>query len=64
MLSEWLIRFTGRFMPQMKSIADELGKEALASNQKAKQILGWKPRSNEETIRRTARSLLKLGLVQ
>ncbi len=61
-LPDWLIRFSGLFMPQMKVVANQLGKKTLISNQKAQQMLGWRPRSNEETLRRTARSLVELGL--
>ena len=35
-----------------------------ASNDKARNLLGWRPRSNEEAIVATAESLIRLGLVK
>jgi nucleoside-diphosphate-sugar epimerase len=34
-----------------------------ASGEKARRLLGWKPRSREESILATAESLIRLGLV-
>jgi len=46
-----------------RQILPELGKVKNASHEKAKRLLGWAPRSNEESIVATAESLLRLGLV-
>jgi len=35
-----------------------------ATNEKAKRMLGWAPRSNEEAVVATAESLVRLGLVK
>jgi hypothetical protein len=35
-----------------------------ATNEKAKRLLGWSPRSNEESILATAESLARLGLLK
>jgi dihydroflavonol-4-reductase len=35
-----------------------------ATNEKAKRLLGWAPRSNEESIVATAESLVRLGLLR
>jgi len=35
-----------------------------ATNEKARRMLGWTPRSNEDAIVATAESLLRLGLVK
>ena len=41
-----------------------MGKRKNASNEKAKRVLGWKPRSNEESIVSIAESLVRLGLLK
>ena len=45
-------------------IVPELGKRKNATNEKAKRVLGWAPRSNEESIVATAESLVRLGLLK
>jgi dihydroflavonol-4-reductase len=35
-----------------------------ATNEKARRVLGWAPRSNEESIVATAQSLVRLGLLK
>jgi hypothetical protein len=40
----------------------ELGKLKNSSNAKAKRVLGWVPRSNEESILAAAESLVRLSL--
>ena len=48
----------------MKQILPELGKRKNATNEKARRLLGWAPRSNEESIVASAESLLRLGLLK
>ena len=50
--------------PAVKQILPELGKIKNASNAKARRMLGWVPRSNEEAIVATAESLVRLGLLK
>jgi nucleoside-diphosphate-sugar epimerase len=57
-LPNWLLRVVAVFDAQVRQIVPELGKVKSASNEKAKRILGWLPRSNEEAIIATAESLL------
>ncbi|KAK9368462.1 hypothetical protein V1509DRAFT_622994 [Lipomyces kononenkoae] len=59
-----LVRIVGLFDKQVAGFVSELGKKKPSSNEKAVKILGWKPRSREETIVATAESLLKFGLVK
>jgi dihydroflavonol-4-reductase len=59
MLPNWLVRLVSRFDSSVKQIVPELGKVKQASNEKAKQTLGWSPRSNEDAIVATAESLLR-----
>jgi hypothetical protein len=49
--------------PMARSIVHELGRVKNAGNEKAKRVLGWTPRSNEEAIVATAESFVRLGLV-
>jgi len=63
-LPDWAVRFFAIFIPDMKAIAPELGNRKNVSNEKAKRVLGWVPRSNEETITASGESLARLGLVK
>ena len=62
-LPDWLLRLIALFDPQIRQVVPELGKRKNASNEKARRLLGWTPRSNEECILATAHSLLELGLI-
>jgi dihydroflavonol-4-reductase len=63
-LPDWAVRFAAIFDPSVRQILPELGKSKNASNEKAKRVLGWAPRSNEEAIVATAESLARLGLLK
>jgi dihydroflavonol-4-reductase len=63
-LPNWLLRTASLFDPSLKQIIPELGKSKNASNEKAKRVLGWTPRSNEESVVATAESLVRLGLLK
>lgn len=63
-LPNWLVRIAALRDPAVKQILPELGKRKNASNAKAKSVLGWAPRSNEEAIVATAESLVRLGLLK
>lgn len=63
-LPNWLVRLAALRDPAVKQIVPELGKVKNASNEKAKRLLGWSPRSNEEAIVATAESLVQLGLLK
>ncbi len=63
-LPDAVVRFFGLFSADMKAIAPELGNPKKASNEKAKRVLGWIPRSNEEAIVATGESLAQLGLLK
>lgn len=63
-LPDWAIKLGSMFDSSLKMIIPELGIVKSVSNEKAKRILGWKPRSNEDAILATAESLIKLGLVK
>ena len=59
-LPNWVVRLVSRFDSSVKQIVPELGNVKQASNAKAKRVLGWAPRSNEEAIVASAESLLRL----
>jgi nucleoside-diphosphate-sugar epimerase len=63
-LADWLVRLVAIFDPQIRQILPELGKRKNAVNEKARRLLGWAPRSNEEAIVATAQSLVDLGLLK
>jgi dihydroflavonol-4-reductase len=62
-LPDWVVRIAALFSPMAKNIVPQLGRNKKASNQKARTILDWSPRSNEEAILAAARSLVQFGLV-
>ena len=63
-LPNWLVRLASMRDPAVKQILPELGKTKNATNEKARRVLGWAPRSNEESIVATAESLVRLGLLK
>jgi nucleoside-diphosphate-sugar epimerase len=63
-LPDWLVRLAALRDPAVKLILPELGKVKNATNEKAKRMLGWVPRPNEEAIVATAESLVRLGLLK
>lgn len=62
-LPNWLVRLAAFRDPAIKLILPELGKVKNATNEKARRLLGWAPRSNEEALVATAESLVRLGLL-
>jgi len=63
-LPDWLLRLVALLDPSVAEIIPQLGATKSASNQKAKSLLGWAPRSNEDAIVATAESLVRLGLLK
>jgi nucleoside-diphosphate-sugar epimerase len=63
-LPNWLVRLAALRDPAIKLILPELGKRKNATNEKARRLLGWSPRSNEESLVATAESLVRLGLLK
>jgi nucleoside-diphosphate-sugar epimerase len=63
-IPNWLVRIAAIRDLAVKQILPELGKMKNATNEKAKRILGWAPRSKEESIVATAESLVRLGLLK
>ncbi len=63
-LPNFLIRLAALRDPAVKQIVPELGNRKNATADKAKSMLGWSPRSREESIVATAESLQRLGLLK
>lgn len=63
-LPDWLLRVFALFDRSVAQVVPELGEVKHVSSDKARRVLGWAPRSNEEAIVATAESLLRLGLVK
>jgi nucleoside-diphosphate-sugar epimerase len=63
-LPNWLVRIAALRVPALKQILPELGKIKNGSSEKARRLLGWAPRSNEDAITATTESLLRLGLLR
>jgi nucleoside-diphosphate-sugar epimerase len=63
-LPDWLLRIVALFDKSVGQIVPELGKRKSATNEKARRVLGWSPRSSEEAVVATAESLVRLGLLK
>ena len=61
-IPNWILRAAGLFVPVVRELLPELGKKKNGTNAKARRLLGWTPRSKEESIVSTADSLVRLGL--
>ena len=59
-----LVRLVSRADPALRAFTADLGKVKRASADKARRVLGWRPRGNEELIVDCARGLIDRGLVK
>jgi nucleoside-diphosphate-sugar epimerase len=62
-IPSWVLRLVGLFDGEVRGVLPELGKHKNASNAKARDRLGWTPRTPRESVLATAESLLALGLL-
>ena len=60
----FLIKLVGWFDPTVGLIVPELGRSRRITNEKAKRLLGWQPRSIADSLQATAESLIRFGLVK
>jgi dihydroflavonol-4-reductase len=58
----WLVRAIAVFAPPLREMVPQLNVVRRANGSKARTLLGWSPRSNEEAAVACAESLLRLGL--
>lgn len=63
-LPNGLVRALALVTPRLREIVPNLGRVKEASNEKAKRVLGWNPRSNEDALVATAQSLIDLDLLK
>jgi hypothetical protein len=56
------VRFATARDPTIKLILSELGKKKNATNEKVQRVLIWAPRSSEEAVEATAKTLMRLAL--
>jgi nucleoside-diphosphate-sugar epimerase len=63
-LPDLMVRMASLVDPAVKLILPELGKLKNATNEKARRVLNWTPRSNEDSIVATAESLIALKLLK
>jgi nucleoside-diphosphate-sugar epimerase len=63
-MPDWLIRAAALFKPAAKAIVPMLGRTRNASNEKAKTMLGWSSRTNEEAVLATAESLFRWNAIK
>ncbi|MBB6290640.1 dihydroflavonol-4-reductase [Pseudomonas sp. SJZ103] len=62
-LPSWQIRLAACFSQNARQMVPNLGKRRDSTSEKARRVLEWSPRPNDEVIVSTAESLIRLGLV-
>ena len=62
-IPSWVIRLFGFFDKKIARVSGELDRDFEQSNEKAKRILKWTPRSGKEAILSMAESLIEHGFV-
>ena len=63
-LPSWLVKLVALADGTVRQIVPDLDKYKNATAGKARRMLGWSPRSNEDALVATAESLLRLGLLK
>ena len=63
-LPDWAVRLAAVLDKSIAQVVPELSKFKNGTNAKAKRVLGWAPRSREDSILATAESLVRLGLLK
>jgi dihydroflavonol-4-reductase len=63
-IPDWMVRLASLFSPALAQVVPELGKIKRITNEKARRVLGWTPRSNADAIVATAESLVRLRLLR
>lgn len=62
-MPDGVVKSIAFFVPSLRQIVPELGRPKPATNEKARRVLGWDPRSNEDALTATGESLVRLGVV-
>ncbi|THD36979.1 MAG: aldehyde reductase [Sphingomonas sp.] len=63
-LPDWLVKLVAIFSPLAREAVPRLGIKGEASNEKARRVLGWQFRSNDEAIAASGESLFALEIVR
>jgi nucleoside-diphosphate-sugar epimerase len=63
-LPDWVVRVGSLMSAQLRQMLPEVGKVKNGTNEKARRLVGWTPRSSEEAIVATAESFVRLGLLR
>jgi nucleoside-diphosphate-sugar epimerase len=63
-LPDWVVRLAAKRDPSMQQLLPLLGTIRNATAEKARRVLGWSPRSNEEAVVASAESLIRFGLLK
>jgi dihydroflavonol-4-reductase len=58
-----VVRLLGLFNPSVRPMLHDLGVFKPLSNEKARSVLGWQPRSAEDALIEMGESLLQRGLI-
>jgi nucleoside-diphosphate-sugar epimerase len=63
-LPNFLLKIAGLFDKTIGMVTPELGKPKNGTNAKAKRVLGWTPRSAQEAVVSSAKSLIEVGVAK
>lgn len=63
-IPDFVLKIAAWFDSAVGLIVPELGKEKNTTNKKAKEMLGWRPRSAEDALVSNAESLYRFGMVK
>lgn len=63
-LPDWLVKVFSLFDPATRLIVRELGLRKTVDASRARTVLGWTPRTEEEAIRASVESLVEKGLIK
>ncbi|MCE4555650.1 NAD-dependent epimerase/dehydratase family protein [Pelomonas cellulosilytica] len=63
-LPDWAVRLLAKFSPAVRAATSELGVVRHQDASHAREVLGWVPRPQRETLVTTARDLMALGVVR
>jgi dihydroflavonol-4-reductase len=60
---DWVLRMAALVNPMARQVVGDLGAVRGATNEKARRMLGWQPRTMEEALRASVESLVRLKLL-